>query len=60
MYMLGNEAYVIVNWSVGEYKGYVTKIMVPKGNDWLVQLATFGVIPPPAATASPTASPSSQ
>jgi ketosteroid isomerase-like protein len=59
MYMLGNEACVIMKWAVGGHKGYVTLIMAPKGDDWLVQVATYNITPPPA-TPSPTTTPSSQ
>lgn len=63
MYMLGNQACVIMKWGVGGYKGYVTLIMAPNGDDWLVQVATFNITPPPAAgtaTPSSTASPGNQ
>jgi ketosteroid isomerase-like protein len=53
MYMLGDNVYVIQKWSVGGYKGWVTLIMAPKGNDWLVQRATYNITQP-AATPYPT------
>jgi ketosteroid isomerase-like protein len=43
MYLLDDKAVVINKWSVGGYKGYVTIILTPKGNDWLVQVADYSI-----------------
>jgi ketosteroid isomerase-like protein len=60
VYMLGKDACVIMKWSVGGYKGYVTTINVQEGDKWPVRIATFNITSPPAATPSPTASPSNK
>ena len=60
VYMLGKDACVIMKWSVGEYKGYVTTINVHEGDNWPVRIATFNMTSPPATTPSPTTTPSSQ
>ena len=59
MYMLGDNVVAIQRWSTDKFKGWVTLVFVPKGDDWLVQLATwnFADFTPPPATPSPTATP---
>jgi ketosteroid isomerase-like protein len=62
MYMLGDNVAVIQRWKTDKFKGWVTLIFVPKGDDWLVQLATWNYadFTPPPATPSPAITPSSQ
>jgi uncharacterized protein (TIGR02246 family) len=43
-----------------ERKGHWSSIKVLEGDTWKIKMTTFNVIPPPAATPSPTASPSKQ
>jgi ketosteroid isomerase-like protein len=43
-----------------QLKGYWGGINVREGETWKIRMLTFNVTPPPAATASPTASPSNQ
>jgi uncharacterized protein (TIGR02246 family) len=43
-----------------EMKGYWSSITVHEGNTWKDQLQTFNITPAPAATPSPTGSPSNQ
>jgi len=65
---IGNEA-----WAVGEWwstlqsqngpvfvRGYWSAIYVGEGDAWKIRMLTVSEHPPPAAAASPTASPSSQ
>ena len=41
-------------------KGYWSAINVREGDTWKIQMLTFNVTPPPAATPSPTTTPSNQ
>ena len=43
-----------------EQKGYWSSIKVVEGDTWKIKMGTFNVTPAPAATASPTASPSNK
>ena len=65
----GNEAWTSGEWTTTlkgqnfgpvEIKGYWTDVNVREGNNWKDQLETFNITPAPAATPSPTASPSNQ
>jgi hypothetical protein len=51
MYMLGKDACVIIKWSVGGLKGYVTTFNVHEGDNWLFRITTVSVTPPPAPPA---------
>ena len=51
VYMLGKDTCMIIKWSWGGLKGYVTTINVHKGDNWLFRIATVNVTPPPAAPA---------
>ena len=64
----GNE-----RWSVGEWsetlqgksgpiqlKGYWSAIDIREGDDWRIRMLTWNVTPPPAATPSPTTTPTDQ
>ena len=53
VYQLGSDVYVVQRWSVEKYKGWVTLVEVPKGNQWLVQLVTFNISSQPAAATTP-------
>jgi ketosteroid isomerase-like protein len=48
------------NFGPVEIKGYWSDVNVREGNNWKDQLETFNITPAPAATPSPTASPSNQ
>jgi ketosteroid isomerase-like protein len=65
----GNEVWRTGEWSFTfqsksggpiQLKGYWGGINVREGETWKIRMLTFNVTPPPAATASPTASPSNQ
>ena len=67
--MADNEMWTNGEWSATiqvkganpvEQKGYWSSIKVVEGDTWKIKMGTFNVTPPPAATPSPTASPSSQ
>jgi ketosteroid isomerase-like protein len=60
-------------WNVGEWncivqspdgpspiKGYFASITVREGDAWKIRMLAYNIAPPPAAAASPTASPSNQ
>jgi uncharacterized protein (TIGR02246 family) len=51
VYMLGKDTCMIIKWSWGGLKGYVTTINVHEGDNWLFRIATVNVTPPPAAPA---------
>ena len=46
--------------SLIEVKSYWSNVRVREGDTWKIRLDTFNVTPPPAATPSPSASPSNQ
>ena len=56
VYMLGKDTCMIIKWSWGGLKGYVTTINVHEGDNWLFRIATVNVTPPPAATGTATPS----
>jgi uncharacterized protein (TIGR02246 family) len=61
VYVLGRDTCMIIKWNIGEQlKGYVTTINVREGDNWLFRITTFNITSPPAATPSPTTTPSSQ
>ena len=45
MSMLGKDACVIIKWSVGGLKGYVTTINVHEGDNWLFRITAVNVTP---------------
>ena len=47
VYMLGKDTCMIIKWSWGGQKGYVTTINVHDGDNWLVRIATVNITPPP-------------
>jgi ketosteroid isomerase-like protein len=52
MYMLGDNVVVIQRWKVATHNGWVTIVFVPKGDDHVLQLATWNYAdftPPPAS-----------
>jgi uncharacterized protein DUF4440 len=59
VYMLGKDTCMIIKWSWGELKGYVTTINVHEGDNWLFRIATVNLTPAPTAPAQ-TTTPSSQ
>jgi ketosteroid isomerase-like protein len=56
VYMEGTAVYVLQRWAVDKWKGWVTLLEVPQGDQWLVKLVTFNFDP---TTPPPTPSPSS-
>ena len=64
----GNELWATGTWSqtlIGqnrstEVKGYWSAVGIREGDDWNIRMLCFNVASAPAATASPTASPTSQ
>jgi uncharacterized protein (TIGR02246 family) len=48
------------DWGPKEFKGNWVEIFRREGDDWKIRLDMWNVTPAPAATSSPTASPSSQ
>ena len=60
VYTLGKDTCMIIKWSNGGHTGWVTTINVHEGDNWLFRITTVNVTPPPAAAASPSASPSNQ
>jgi uncharacterized protein (TIGR02246 family) len=67
--MADNEMWANAEWSGTiqvkganpvEQKGYWSSIKVLEGDTWKIKMGTFNVAPPPAAAASPTASPGNQ
>jgi ketosteroid isomerase-like protein len=64
----GNELWATGNWSQTlkgqnrstEVKGYWSVINIREGDDWNIRMFCFNVTPAPAATPSPTASPTKQ
>jgi ketosteroid isomerase-like protein len=65
----GNEVWSTGEWSFTlqgksggpiQLKGYWGAINVREGETWKIRMLTFNVTPPPAATQSPTVSPTSQ
>jgi ketosteroid isomerase-like protein len=65
----GNEVWRTGEWSFTfqgksggpiQLKGYFGAVNVREGETWKIQMLTFNVTPPPAATPSPTGTPSSQ
>ena len=47
VYMLGKDTCMIIKWSWGGQKGYVTTINVHEGDNWLFRIATVNITPPP-------------
>jgi uncharacterized protein (TIGR02246 family) len=51
VYMLGKDTCMIIKWSWGGLKGYVTTINVQEGDKWLFRIATVNLTPQPSPPA---------
>jgi hypothetical protein len=49
--MLGKDTCMIIKWSWGGLKGYVTTINVQEGDKWLFRIATVNLTPQPSPPA---------